>query len=467
MNIQIDKRPFLFLIIVKYFRFFSLLVLTSIFLFFLRYTPSSISIEGYRIILIFILAGILWSTNLIPTAITGLLVIILIPLLSVLPAKKTYALFGNEPLFFILSAFLIAIATEKSGLSRRITLIALSKGIQSEKKLAFYIYMTGALLSFFMPEHAVSALMFPIVLEIAKTLNLEKKTSNLGKLLFLSLAYGTIIGGIATFLGGARNALAVGLLEEIGGLKISFFEWLIFSLPLVTILFTFGFIVLITLFTPEKVDLEGASLRIKRELEMMPPFTFTEILTSIIIFLTICSWILTGHRGLGLAGVSLISAILFFILGIVDWKEAERQINWSAFFMYGGAITLGSAFSQTDAGTFLLNKFPYIDSDIVKFGIFSGLLSLILTEFISNATVVALLLPIILKFGLSLNLDLKILTVSSALMSGLAFMLPIGTPPNLICYSSGYYKISDSIKAGLLMNLLALFSLYLCIKLIW
>lgn len=467
MNIQIDKRPFLLLIIVKYYRFFSLFALIIIFLCFLRYTPTFISIEGYRIILIFILAGILWSTNLIPSAITGLLVIVLIPLLSVMPPKKTYALFGNEPLFFILSAFIIAIATEKSGLSKRITLIALSKGTQSEKRLAFYIYITGALFSFIMPEHAVSALMSPIVVGIAKTLNLEKKTSNLGKLLFLSLAYGTIIGGITTFLGGARNALAVGLLEEIAGFKINFFEWLIYSIPLVTILFVFGFALLITLFNPEKVNLEEASIRIKRELEMMPPFTFSELLASIIIVLTICGWILTGHIGLGLAGVSLISAILFFILGIVDWKEAERQINWSAFFMYGGAITLGSAFSQTDAGIFLLAKLPYFESNIVILGLFFGLISLILTEFISNATVVALLLPLILKIGISLNLDLKILTVTNALMSGLAFMLPIGTPPNLISYSSGYYKISDSIKAGLLMNTFALFSLYICLKFIW
>lgn len=283
----------------------------------IQITPHNISIEGYRISLVFLFAIILWATNIIPSAITGLLVLVLIPALSIYPAKKTYSLFGNEPVFFILSALIISIAVEKSGLARRVTLHLLKHGADRKDKLPLYVYLLGATLSFFMPEHAVSVLILPVLLSIAKTLNLEKEKSNFAKLLFLSLAYGTIIGGIATFLGGARNALAVGLLQEIGGIKISFFEWLNYSLPLVIILLFVGYFLLFYLFKPENLDLTAVKEDINKELNKLPPFTIKELITAFIIVLAVTGWIVMGHSGIGLAGIALSSAILFLVLGII------------------------------------------------------------------------------------------------------------------------------------------------------
>lgn len=467
MSIVIDKRPIILLFLIRYYKFFLLLAIFLLFIFLLNFEVANLSKEGYRISLVFLLTAVLWATNLIPVAITSLLVLVLIPALSILPAKKAFSLFGNEPLFFILSAFIISSATEKSGLSKRITLLILSKATNTAKKLAFLIYITGLLMSFFMPEHAVVFFLFPIVMGIAEVLKLEKIKSNFGKLLFISLAYGTIIGGIATYLGGARNALAVGLLEEIWGIKISFIDWLKYSLPIVIPLSISGFIVISNIFKPESINIEIVTKKIKRELETMPPFTFTELIVLFIILITITGWIIIGHKGIGLAGISIISAVLFFIFRVIEWQDVEKSINWSAFFMYGGAITLGTVFAQTDAGTYLINKFGITETKIIIYALIVGAIAIFITEFISNATVVALLLPVILKSGINLASDLKILTASVALMSGLAFILPIGTPSHLICYSSGYYNIKDSIKAGFILNALSLLFLFLALKFIW
>ncbi len=467
MRIIIDNKPFIYLLVARYYKFLLLLLLFTLFLLALTMKPEGITNEGYRISVIFILAAILWSTNLIPPAITSLLVLFLIPALSIMPAKKTFAFFGNEPLFFILSAFIISVATEKSGLAKRISINILSNKTTSPTKLAFSIYYTGLIMSFFMPEHAVAVLLLPLVSNIAGLLKIEKKSSVFGKLLFLSLAYGTIIGGIATFLGGARNALAVGLLEEISGESISFFEWLRFSFPIVLLLQLVCLIFLKLFLKPEKIELDIVSKNLKRELEMLPPFTFKEVATFIIIVLTVAGWLIVGHRGVGLAGVAIISAVLFFIFGIIEWKDAERGINWSAFLMYGSAITLGAVFAQTDAGAFLIQKLDIQNINPETYLIIAGATALVLTEFISNATVVALILPIFLKTGIALKIDPKFITASIALMSGLAFMLPVGTPAHFLCYSKGYYTISDSIKVGALLNILSLFILYLAIKLFW
>lgn len=467
MNIIIDKRPLFLLLILKYYKFVATLFLALVFYTLLDFTPENISVAGYRTILIFIFAAVLWATNLIPSAITGLLILVLIPALSIYPIKQTFSLFGNEPLFFILSAFIISIATEKSGLSRRVTLHLLKYGTGEKEKLTSIVYILGASLSFFMPEHAVSVLILPIILSIANTLKLAKGSSNYGKLLFLSLAYGTIIGGIATFLGGARNALAVGLLQEIAGKRISFLEWIRFSLPLVIILLGTGYLILRHLFKPEEIDLTDVKENIVKELKRLAPFTFKEVVTLFIILFAVSGWMLIGHSGIGLGGIALISAILFFVLGVISWEEAERGINWSAIFMYGGALTLGTVFSKTDAIEFIMQKINFSNVGFVTYIFVIGIISLILTEFVSNAAVVALILPVALKIGASLGYDLKIITVSNALMSGLAFALPIGTPSHFVCYSTNYYGIKDSLKAGLLLNFVALLGLYICIKFFW
>ena len=131
-----------------------------------------------------------------------------------LPQKEVYALFGNEAVFFILGAFMLAGAVMHSGLSNRIALAIMDRFGASPRKLLLSVYLIAAALSCVMSEHAVAAMLFPIVFEIAKSLGLKPGTSGYGKLLFLTLAWGCIIGGVATFLGGARVPLPWGCLKR-------------------------------------------------------------------------------------------------------------------------------------------------------------------------------------------------------------------------------------------------------------
>jgi len=93
--------------------------------------------------------------------------------------------------------------------------------------------------------------------------------------------------------------------------------------------------------------------------------------------------------------------------------------------------------------------------------------SIFLTEFMSNTAAVALLLPI--GFGISQSFGITPIAVTLAITipGGLAFMLPVGTPPNAIAYSAGYYSIKDSVKYGVLLNISSWFILLLFIKFLW
>ncbi|MGM0472109.1 MAG: SLC13 family permease, partial [Bacillota bacterium] len=216
-------------------QFKKLIALIGILLFILLLflpAPQGLTAAGKNSFAVFVLCLSLWVSQLLPLSVTGLLGIALIPLFNILGLEETFALFGNKAIFFILGALILAAGLYETGLGTRIAAKIIGLFGDSPKKLLIGILISSGSLACIMPEHAVAALLFPIVLEIATSLDLQPLESNYGKLLFLAMAWGAIVGGITTFLGGARNLLAVGLLEKQYGITIDFLEWIKYSWPL-------------------------------------------------------------------------------------------------------------------------------------------------------------------------------------------------------------------------------------------
>lgn len=429
---------------------FSLLVLVGVFL---APTSEGLSIEGKNTIGIFVMAIILWVTGALPLSVTGLFVIALLPLLNVMTSKEAFSLFGNSSVFFILGAFILAAAMLKTGLSKRIALSMLSRFDSTPRKLVGGIMLTCAFLSFIMPEHAVAALMFPVVVIIANSLDLKPLNSNYGALLFLSLAWGAIIGGVGTLLGGARNPLAIGLLKESTGFEISFFEWCVAVMPIVFVMLAVGFIVLNIFFKIDIIDVTPAKDALKKELESIEKMSAYEKKAGAIMVLTILLWVFCGNV-FGLAVIAIISCVSLFMFNVLDWSDVESNVNWGIILMYGGAIAIGSALASTGGAEWIVNIVldnatltPLIVVLVISF------VAIFLTEGISNSACVAILIPIGFSLADVVGIHPIAMVYLIAVPSGLAFILPMGTPPNAIAYSAGYYEIREILLPGLILNL--------------
>ncbi|TCT14241.1 sodium-dependent dicarboxylate transporter 2/3/5 [Natranaerovirga pectinivora] len=456
-SVYIDKRPLWVLLFLEYKN--ALMLLTSFIMFFVFISsdriPEGLSIEGYKTMVIFILAIFLWVTNIIPLAITSLGVMGLLATYNVLEGGRIYSFFGNEALFFIIGAFIISAGISTSGLNIRISYFVLSKFGHSPSKLVLTIFFLGAGLAHFMPAHAVAALLFPILVAVADKLKLEPG-SILGRYMFFALAWGSIIGGVVTLLGGARNALAIGILNEATGLNISFMDWFITTAPPV-----YGIMAVVTIYLKYKVKLSQKDTHLIQELlsedtSRLGKIKFNEIKAFVILILTIYMWVFQSNR-FGIANIALISAALFFVLNVMGWEDAKDQINWGAIFMYGGAIALGRALVDTGLLTYLSEEYLLtMNITLAGFIIVTFVISLFLTEGISNAAVVVMLLPVILEMALRLGFDPKLAVYIVAIPAGLAFMMPMGSPPNAIAYSSGFIKPNDSMKTGFVLNMISI-----------
>lgn len=454
--LKMDSRP-LWMIVIdrtgRYQIFSAFLVIVAI-LFNLT-PPEGLSGNGYHAIVLFGATIFLWVSGLLPIAATALLSMVMLPLLGIMDAKSTYAQFGNEAVFFILGAFILAAAMTGCGLSARLARAMLARFGRTPRTLALTVFLLCTALSYFMSEHAVAAMMFPVVSEIVASLGLEQGKSRYAGLLFMSIAWGCIIGGIATFLGGARAPLAVGILRETTGLNFSFLEWMTAASMIVLPLTMIGFPLLLRFF-PQDVSNVDVGLRyLNRKRLEVGKMGFSEFVVAVVMVATIVSWMTLGEKT-GLAAIAILASVALFTFRVVSWESIEEYVNWGIILMYGGSIALAGALEKSGAALWIvkrvLNVFtpsPFVVIAVISF------VAIILTECISHAAVVAIFMPIGLTLATSMDMDPKVMTLSIALPAGLAYCLPMGTPATAIAYGSGYLKSRDIILPGALIMLLS------------
>ncbi|MFQ5963052.1 MAG: SLC13 family permease [Candidatus Scalinduaceae bacterium] len=418
-------------------------------------TPQGLTDGGKKALAIFALCVIFWISHVIPLMITSLLAIILFPLMGVLPADKTYALFGNQAVFFILGAFILASSVMRTGLSTRMALVFLKWFGHSPRVLLLGVIALSAFFSFWMSEHAVAAMMFPIVTAIAESLELKPTESNYGRALFLAMAWGCVIGGVATFLGGARAPLAVGILRDATGESIGFIKWTLATLPTVIVMLVVAYWLLILLFPIEVKDIGRARLFLINRVACIGRMKRKEWFIGMLMAGTIFSWICFGEE-YGLANIALAAVVIAFIFNLMRWREVEEDVNWGLILMYGGAICLGFALGKTGATKWLVDitilgsiQSPFVLILIISF------VAIILTEAISNTAVIALLMPITIGLAMNFSINPIITTLAVTVPSGLAFILPMGTPAVAIAYSSAFIKPRDTLISGIILKISA------------
>ncbi len=431
-------------------------------------TPEGLTLEGQRALAVFVLCISYWMLNVLPLMITSLMAIALIPLTGVLTSAETYALFGNSAVFFILGAFILAACLMKSGLSTRLSLVILRRFGDTPRRLLLGTFLLNASMAFFMSEHAVAAMNFPIIAEIVAVLGLRPHRSNFGKALFLAMAWGSTIGGVATLLGGGRAPLALAILEQAtGDQPYTFLSWSLYTLPVVAVMLGAGYLVILRWFPIDIESVREAETVLAEKVDALGRLRGDEKGIAIVMISTVTTWVFFGHS-LGLANVAIGAIVVLFAVRLVEWRDVEEYVNWGIILMYGGAICLGAALDKSGAALWVAESSlgPWADSPRLIIAAMSGV-AWLLTEAMSNSAVVALMMPVGLGIGQDVGFPVAIIAPVVAIPAGLAFAFPIGTPSNAIAYSSGYLRLRDLFVPGMLLGLIAWIVFNLTVNFYW
>jgi sodium-dependent dicarboxylate transporter 2/3/5 len=182
---------------------------------------------------------------------------------------------------------------------------------------------------------------------------------------------------------------------------------------------------------------------------------------------TILGWMFLG-RDFGLASIALASVVALFVFKLVRWKDVEEYVNWGILLMYGGAIILGSALERSGAALWFAKTImgESVSGPAAAIAVFS-FFSLLLTEGMSNAAVIAVLLPVGIGLSGAFLVDPSVVTYAIAVPAGLAFCLPMSTPANAIAVSSNFITVRDMAKWGVLMGAISWAAFNLTAWLYW
>ncbi len=457
----VDRRPLWIVLLDRLRRLLFLALIFGVFVGLLfQEGPDDLSPEGYKTLCLFFLCVSLWASNLIPLSITSLLAMALIPLLGIMDASRAYSFFGNKAVFFILGVFILSASLIVCGLSTRLSMWVLEHWGATPRKLVSAVYFFGAVSSCFMSEHAVAAMMFPILMEIVGALNLRGTSSVMGKALFFSMAWGCIIGGATTVLGGGRVPLAMEILEKSteGAQTLGILQYTTLSFPFVLLLFISGWGILLALFPPDIQNVTAAREALTQKRRTLGKMSFQEKGIAAIMITTLFFWFAYGET-FGIANIAILSIALLFILNLINWRMVEQNINWAIILMYGGAIALGEAMAESGAALWLSHQlFEGVIESTTLFLVAIALLSTLFTTIMSNSAVIAILLPPAISMSPAYGISPTLVTLTVVLPSNFAFILPIATPASALAYSSRFLSLPEMIRSGVLLSLFGMLS---------
>ena len=419
-------------------------------------TPEGLTSEGHHILVIVVIAIFLIIFEPIPLPAIAFIVLILEVVFSIASPNAAAKSFFSDAVFFIMGSLMLAVAIVSQGLDKRLALGIIKITGNKTWKIVFGFVGISAILSSFIGEHTVTAMMMPVGLTLLRyTNNDPKKLRNLTPLILFSIAYGSAMGSIGTPSGGGRNVIMLDYWREFGIANITYLKWMSYAYPMLLIEIPLAAAMLWFTFKPEHKMLDTAVRKLTVQVAKSGKMTGRQLSAIFIFILVFLGWVFLSPK-IGLGVVALIGVVLYLIFGLINWEDLNRNTNWGVILLFGAAISMGLQMKDTGAALWVAENMisaleritPNID--VLRWFI-SVFLTGILTNLLSNAATVAVIGPIVLNMGG----DPIIIGFSTAIASAFAYLTVVASPTCMIIHSSGLVKSKDYLKAGWKMFLMS------------
>ena len=439
----------------------------SLFLFYIP-SPASVSPEAHRTLIIVVIVLILIIGEVIPLPAVAILILILEVVLGIDTPNGVATSFMSDAVFFIMGSLMMAVAIVSQGLDKRLALGIIKLTGNKTWRIVFGFVAISAILSSFIGEHTVAAMMLPVALTLLRNTSDDQKTVHrLSTILLFSIAYGCAMGSIGTPSGGGRNVIMIGYISEFGLGNITYLNWIKYAYPMLLLEIPIAVAILWMTFKPDQRILDSAVRKLKVKVAKTGAMTGNQIMAIGIFFLVFLGWVfLSPYLGLGI--VALIGVFLYLSFGLIEWQDINRNTNWGVILLFGAAISLGVQMKETGAAEWVatqsINGMSMLVNDLGFMQWFiSVFLTGILTNFLSNAATVAVLGPVVLDMGG----NPIILGISTSIASSFAYLTIVASPTCMIIHSSGLVKSSDYLKAGWKLFVISIVILFLISNLYW
>lgn len=145
---------------------------------------------------------------------------------------------------------------------------------------------------------------------------------------------------------------------------------------------------------------------------------------------------------------------------LLEWEDT-RKMSWGILILFGGGLCLAKGLSDANIIQLVGEKIAQQSSSITWLLVGLIAAAVFITELMSNVALVQIFIPVVFGIAASIGANPILLAMPVTFGASMAFMFPVATPPNAIVFSSGFLKVKDMMKAGIVLNILSIILIYL------
>ncbi len=371
--------------------------------------------------------------------------------------------FASPAIVALASLFVIVYALELSGLlDRAISLAVAMCKRMGATGLWLMLTMIGSV-SCFLNSTPIVVMSAPVVRDVAKTLNLSPKT------FLMPLSYITVLTGCCTLIGTSTNLIVDDMASVAGQPRFGIFEITPVGIPMAIAGGIYLYFFSGTLIGRQNGEsgehmhaaAQEGEPRVGNAL-VGDPHVFEErrsfvpwkAATALATF--IAAIVLASANVAPIAATAFAGAVLLILLRVISADEAYRGLKPDILILIAGMVVIGIAIEQsglaTEASNILIDEVRGLSPFVALVTLY--LVTMVLTELLSNATVAVLVTPIAVALGESLGVSPRPFIVAVMMAGSAAFATPFGYQTNVIVYQMGGYRYMDFVRLGLPLNII-------------
>ncbi len=165
----------------------------------------------------------------------------------------------------------------------------------------------------------------------------------------------------------------------------------------------------------------------------------------------------------------VIAAVIMILTGCLSMQEAHESIDWRTVFLVAGMLPLGMAMEATGTAQYLADIMIDALGDYGPTALLAGtyLLAALITQAMSNAAAMVLIVPIAVDTALGLGANHLTFTMAVVIGAATSFLTPIGHKANVLVFGPGGYRFFDFARVGALLTVALLIVSMIFLPLFW
>ena len=416
-------------------------------------SPGGLPEPGKRVLAVAVLAIVLWCTEALPAAVTGLILIVGLVVSGGVPGFRESLVGFAEPVtYFVMGVLTIGLAVSRSGLAERVALFFLRRSRGNARSLYLQLLLAFPILTLILPSATTRTGILVHVYEQALELGQVPRRHPLSRAIMMALNSINRLASTILLTGGITPMVAAALIGN-----ISWSHWLLLMCVPYLALLTIGSLLIYVLYR------RGFDLKLppQPDVKSAPP-SGQEVRTIVITVSASALWLTDSIHHFHPVLPALLAWIFLLIprVGVLTWSEFERSIGWTSFFVLASSLSLARALIDSGASAWIarivLEGMPRAHDHPALIIFVLLLASVPVRLLIPNITgFLAITIPIAMAIGTAAGINPLICGLAVMIAGDAVLYYPAQSVSSLVVHERGYLTAPEIFRFGVWMTLVA------------